>query len=133
MTPTLSETHYRMPKWAFPVAMVSCAVLALPYWLEVSNCRYQFLAFLSCAGVVFMGVEPLFKWEDRLPHILSVCVAGVSAFIWAVLTDWVASCALLVVMAVLTLMYTNNWVKTYWVLVVELGLFVLIYSMLLFT
>lgn len=127
ITTTLSETHYHLPKWIFPVAMISCSILALPYWLEVSNTNYQFLAFLSCAGIIFLGVAPFFKDEDKILHMTAVYISCISAFIWAILTNWVVPCGLMVVMGVLIFLY-----RKYWALIAELGLFICIYLMLLF-
>lgn len=125
ITTTLSETHYHLPKWMFPIAMISSALLILPYWLEV-NTQFQFLAFISCAGIVFLGAAPLFKNEDRKIHITAVFVAGISALIWALITNWVVTCILAVIMGILMLVF-----KKYWALIMELSMFVCIYLMLL--
>lgn len=125
ITTTLSETHYSLPKWIFPVAMISSALLILPYWLE-ANEKYQFLAFISCSGIVFLGAAPLFKNEDRKIHITAVFVAGISALIWALITNWILTCILAVIMGILMLAF-----KKYWALIMELSMFVCIYLMLL--
>lgn len=125
LKPTLSETHYCMPKWAFPIAMISCAALVLPYWLVVSGCL-EFLAFLSCAGIMMVGAAPLFKTQDRKLHMGAVCMAIISALTWAFLTNWIIPSILLAIMAALIIKY-----KEYWILILELGMFTCIYLMLL--
>lgn len=126
VTPTLSETHYHLPKWQFPCAMTSMAVLALPYWLEYNE-DWQFLAFISCVGIMLLGAAPLFKTQDRKIHISAVCVAGVSALIWCLIMNWIVTCLLAVLACGLILNY-----KKYWALIMEITMFVCVYFILLF-
>lgn len=123
---SISETHYYNKKWMFPITIVLCTILVLPYWLEISNENYEFLAFISCAGLIFIGAAPLFKDRDRKIHIGAVYVAGISALIWALLTNWIIPCILIIPMIILILKY-----KKYWVLIMELSIFTCIYFMLL--
>lgn len=123
---SLSETHYYNKKWMFPITIILCSILVLPYWLEVSNENYEFLPFISCAGLILLGAAPLFKDEDRKIHIGSVYVAGISALIWAFLTNWIIPCILIIPMLALILKY-----KTYRILIMELSMFICIYLMLL--
>lgn len=125
ITTTLSETHYNLPRWMFPIAMISMAVLALPYWLEYNE-DWQFLAFFSCAGIILLGAAPLFKREDRIIHISSVCVAGISAFVWCLLINWIVTCLLAIIMCGLALNY-----RKYWGLIMEITMFVCVYFILL--
>lgn len=65
---SVSDTYYQLdkwghPKWLFQAAMIVPAFLLLPAWLDVSPVEIQFLAFLSGAGLIFVGAAPCFKLE----------------------------------------------------------------------
>lgn len=67
---SLSDTYYILkdkhrPSWLFQLAMVLCPMLLVPVWLELSSDSVQFLSFLACGGLMFVGTAPLFK-EDYL-------------------------------------------------------------------
>lgn len=62
---SLSDTYYQLkkrnrPAWLFQMAMIIPAMLLMPVWLECSSGNLQFLAFLSCGGLMFVGSAPLF-------------------------------------------------------------------------
>lgn len=49
---------------------------------------YQFLAFLMCAGLCFVGVAPNFKnGLDRPIHIAGASIAGLCSQIWTTLEE----------------------------------------------
>ena len=49
-------------KYLFPVMMFSVAGLLMPAWLEATEGSYlQFLSFLTCAAIMFVGAVPNFK------------------------------------------------------------------------
>lgn len=125
ITTTLSETHYHLPRWIFPTAMISMALLVLPYWLE-ANTQYQFLVFFSCVGIMLLGAAPLFKDIDRKTHIASVIFAGITALIWCGLTNWLITLICAVICGLLCLIW-----RKYWALIMELAMFVCVYLILL--
>ena len=60
---SVSETYYLLricgkPAWLFQAAMMACALLLLPAWLELSSPHLQFLAFLCCGSLIFVGAAP---------------------------------------------------------------------------
>ena len=67
---SLSDTYYILkdkhrPSWLFQLAMVLCPMLLVPVCFELSSESVQFLSFLACGGLMFVGTAPLFK-EDYL-------------------------------------------------------------------
>lgn len=51
-------------KWMFAVVMVGIGLLLMPFLLEKASEETEFLAFLSMAGVVGVGVNPLIGGRD---------------------------------------------------------------------
>lgn len=85
---SISDTYYQLEKrgkkkWLFQLAMIVPAMLLLPAWLECSDENIQFLAFLSCGGLMFVGAAPCFKLElDGKVHYAATAICGTSAVLW---------------------------------------------------
>lgn len=85
---SLSATYYLMKDngWMFQALMVFCGIGLLPSWMNVSSDDWQFLVFLSCAGIVFTGIAPAFKLKlEGAVHYSSAVVCCVSAVLWILL------------------------------------------------
>lgn len=89
---SISDTYYQLkkrnkPAWLFQLTMIVCAFTLVPAWLEVLDGKsYQCLAFLSCAGMVFIGACPTFKLElEGKIHYISTAVCGLSALAWCII------------------------------------------------
>ena len=55
---SLSATYYLWPKWIFPSVMTLVGFSLLPVWLEATEgSNLQFLSFLSCLSIIFIGCE----------------------------------------------------------------------------
>lgn len=89
---SLSDTYYILkekhrPSWLFQLAMVLCPMLLVPVWLELSSESVQFLSFLACGGLMFVGTAPLFKEEfQRKVHFGGTIVAVQGTTLWLVLS-----------------------------------------------
>lgn len=85
---SVSDTYYQLgkrgrKKWLFQLAMIVPAMLLLPAWLDCSSENIQFLAFLSCGGLMFVGAAPCFKLElDGKVHYAATAICGTSAVLW---------------------------------------------------
>lgn len=85
---SISDTYYQLEKrgkkkWIFQLAMIVPAMLLLPAWLECSGEKTQFLAFLACGGLMFVGAAPCFKLElDGKVHYAATAICGTSAVLW---------------------------------------------------
>lgn len=93
---SLSMTFYLLQEkknWTrifFPIMMVSMAFLLLPAWLEISiGSSFQFLAFLTVTGIIFVGAVPTFKSSDleNTVHMTSAIVAAIFAILWVILVS----------------------------------------------
>lgn len=89
---SLSDTYYQLkkrgrPAWLFQVAMIVPAMLLVPVWIECSSENLQFLAFLSCGGLMFVGTAPLFKEEFQgRVHYTGTAISGLAAILWLCLS-----------------------------------------------
>lgn len=88
----LSATYYLLPKHKvlFQIAMIAAGFLALPAWIEASPENWQFLAFLGCAGLVFIGAASAFldHFEGKV-HYTATAIAAASAILWLILaSEW---------------------------------------------
>lgn len=87
---SLSDTYYLLqkrnrPKWLFQAAMILPAMVLMPVWIECSSENIQYLAFLSCGGLMFVGSAPLFKEEFQSKvHYVGAVISGVAMILWVV-------------------------------------------------
>lgn len=82
---SLSDTFYLLGKrgWLFQCVLGVFGGLLMPVWLEVSFENAEFLAFLACAGLLFVAAAPCFKVElEGKVHYTAAVVCCVAAFIW---------------------------------------------------
>lgn len=89
---SISDTFYSLDhKVWFGFSMISSALLLMPAILDRTPESYQFLAFLMCAGLCFVGVAPNFKaGMDRPVHIVATTIAALCSQAWVALTlPWV--------------------------------------------
>ena len=81
---SLSDTYYLWNKWVFPSVMWFTGFVLLPYWLEyTTNTNWEFLPFISCLGVVFVGALPNIR-TDRVEykiHMFCAYLASLAAII----------------------------------------------------
>lgn len=90
---SLSATYYLWPKWVFPSVMTLVGFSLLPVWLETTaGSNLQFLSFLSCLSVIFMGCAPDYrndKGEYRV-HMICAYIACATALLslMFVLGNW---------------------------------------------
>lgn len=101
---SVSDTYYillrkRRPAWLFQLAMILTGGLLLPAWLEASPENLQFLAFLACSALIFVGAAPSFKvGHERVIHIAATVVSGLSTLAWEVASGyWIVPAIMLAV------------------------------------
>lgn len=88
---SLSATYYLLGEkgWLTQLVFILTGIGLLPSWMNESSESLQFLAFLSCGGLMFVGSAPMF----RLPlqgavHYISAIVCCVSAVLWVILMGY---------------------------------------------
>lgn len=71
---TLSDTYYLWPKWVFPTVMTLVGFCLLPTWLDATEgSNLQFLSFMSCVGLIFVGCVPDFRNDKNQYKIHVIC------------------------------------------------------------
>ena len=93
----VSSIYYMMDKhgWVFQVYIIMFAALMMVCLLD-SGLGVQCLAFLSCAGLMFVGAAPRFLDEsERKVHKTAAIVSAVASVGWCLTVDWKIVVALL--------------------------------------
>ena len=112
--PSISDNYYvsKQP-WTFTIAMWTVAFTMLPPMLSATTEAFQFTAFLSCAGIAFVGAAAAYKQSlTNTVHIAGAVTAALFAIIWAY-----TICPPLPTIAILTAAYILIAVrrhKVYW-------------------
>jgi hypothetical protein len=129
---SLSDTYYILkdkhrPSWLFQLAMVLCPMLLVPVWLELSSDSVQFLSFLACGGLMFVGTAPLFKEGfQRKVHFGGTIVAGLGTTLWLLFSGmWYVPCVFFFAFGIVMLL------KKKWLFWLEMALFASAYTGLL--
>lgn len=102
-------------------------MLLVPVWLELSSESVQFLSFLACGGLMFVGTAPLFKEEfQRKVHFGGTIVAGLGTTLWLLFSGmWYIPSAFFFVSGIVMLF------KKKWLFWLEMALFASAYTGLL--
>ena len=126
---SLSDTYYQLkkrncPAWLFQLAMIVPAMLLMPVWIGCSNGNFQFLAFLACGGLMFVGTAPLFKEEFQgKVHYTGTAVAGLATVLWTCLSGMWYLPAIAFPVAGLVMLRHRKWL--FWT---EMAAFVCAYA-----
>ena len=91
---SLSNTYYMYKekkewlKYLFPIMIFSVIGLLMPAWLEATEGSYlQFLSFLTCGSIMFVGAAPNFrgsKIESKVHEVSAIC-AAIFSVLWSIL------------------------------------------------
>ena len=88
---SISDTYYRLESrkegsgWVFTIWTWVILFTLIPVWMDVSTENTQFLVFLSCAGLGFVGAAPQFKVANHSKvHFAGAGICALSAVLWAV-------------------------------------------------
>lgn len=86
---SLSETYYLLPSkinLLFYMAMLLTAFPILIFWLDIAEGTSQFLVFLSCSGLIFVGTAPKFKtnFQGKV-HSYSAYGAAALSSLWTLI------------------------------------------------
>ena len=112
--PSISDNYYvSKHPWTFTLAMWTVAFMMLPPMLSATTEAFQFMAFLSCAGIAFVGAAAAYKQSmTNTVHTIGAVIAALFAVIWAY-----TICPPLPTIAILTAAYILIAVrrhKVYW-------------------
>lgn len=84
---SISDSYYLLGKqgWMFQVTLFLVAFSVMPTLINKSSEDTQFLAFLSCAGLIFVGAAPFFKRTfDGKIHFISAAICCVGLVLWQI-------------------------------------------------
>lgn len=120
---SLSATYYLFKervdnlKYLFPAMIVMMVVFMTPCWLELSKySAFQFTAFLSIGGLLFVGATPAFRDSemDSKIHDVAAYLCAILAVLWIVLVTPYWYILLIVCIVVGALAYvTKTWKTSY--------------------
>lgn len=132
---SLSETYYLWPKWVFPIIMLLIAITLLPVWLELlEGSNFQFLSFITCASIIFVGCAADFK-SDKLEyrvHSIAAYLAAIASIIAIIfaLGTWEFLISSFITVFGLNLLFNKN-IKNSYLYCIEYSLFLSIYVSIL--
>ena len=137
---SLSMTYYLFKdkvdtlKFLFPSMMTVLTVLLMPCWLTISEgSPYQFTAFLSAAGILFVGAAPAFKSSslENMVHQVAayICAAAAIAWICLVTPYWWIILIVFIIIALIAYL-TKTW-KTSYIYWLEMVAFVSTFTTIL--
>lgn len=78
----ISEIYYGTGRsWLMPVTLIALALSFLPIMLDIGG--QQWLAFLTCMGLAFVGAAPAYLSEgERSVHKGAAILAAVTGTLW---------------------------------------------------
>jgi len=88
---SVSASYYSLKKYGdLGVFTMFCWGVAFPlliYWIEFSQSDWNFLPFLACSGLMFVGASPAFRdleFEEKV-HTISALICLICSYLWALL------------------------------------------------
>lgn len=134
----LSATHYIWhPNWIFPIVMIAISGLLLPVWLELlEGSNFQFLAFITCASIIFIGFTPDYKNDKLECKIHSICtyiacLTSIAAI--SIVMGYLDILLTYIIVTFITSLVIDGFktLKEIWLYLIELVLFLTVYSSIL--
>lgn len=90
---SISDSYYLLGNrgWMFQVTLFLVAFSVMPTLIDKSSEDTQFLAFLSCAGLIFVGAAPFFKRQfDNKVHFISAAICCGGLVLWQIFNaSWI--------------------------------------------
>lgn len=110
---SLSSTYYALGKngWIFQVLLASSAGLLLPVWIESSGQGHEWMAFISCMGLLFVAAAPAFRMQMQgAVHYTSAAVCCIAAVCWQTAEGlWDVTLWFTLIFGTLCLMKRKQW------------------------
>lgn len=129
---SLSASFYNLREhnlgFLFTIFCWTAAFPLLIYWIEYSPNDWNFLPFISCVGLMFVGTAPAFKDHEleKKVHTGAALICAISSYTWTILyTSLFLSINFILLSILLYFLLKKN--KTYWI---EMLAFINLYSQL---
>lgn len=128
----LSDTYYIWPKWVFPVVMMLISWTLMPNLLNLTEgSNWQFLSFLTCMGLTFIGLSPdyLDNKLDYKVHSICAYVIALTSILLIILVvhKYLLLLDILIKIIILSLIFTKKYIKDCWLYWLETSLFLSVY------
>lgn len=129
---SVSDTFYLLPpkrRWLFTAFCLTVGAPLLPAWIVLAGENLQFLPFLSCAGLLFVGAAAQFKAElVGNVHYVAAGICLVASLLWIILDTplWWLAALIYATAGVMAWRERRNWL--FWV---EIAAFVSVYAVVL--
>ena len=109
--PSLSHSYYELGKqgWMFQLTLISVVFLLMPQLLELTPESFQFVAFLTAAPIMFVGVAANFMdggMAKKVHYTAAYLSAGLSLLLVVLLAIFVNWVVILTVPIALAIFYS---------------------------
>ncbi len=131
--PSISDSYYALRKHNISLPFtLFCWGTAFPlmiYWIELLHNDWNFLPFIACGGLLFVGASPAFKdlELERKVHSISAIICTIAAYTWTFLYGSIFLGINFILLSII-LYFILKRNKIYWL---ELIAFINIYTQLL--
>lgn len=111
----IGDKRKRNYGWVFTAVMVTCAVLMMVCMLDTGK-GVQFLAFIGCVGLMFVGFAPNYLDADDYPiHKVGALVAAAGGVGWCMSVCWVPTAVIaLIYLLLVSCSYDDEGYKPIW-------------------
>ena len=111
----IGDKNKRNCGWVFTAVMVTCAILMMVCMLDTGK-GVQFLAFIGCVGLMFVGAAPNYLDADDYPiHKGGAIVAAIGCVGWSLSVCWVPTAVIALIYLLLVSCSDDNEVyKPVW-------------------
>lgn len=110
---SLSSTYYALGKngWFFQILLAAAAGLLLPVWIESSEQGHEWMAFISCMGLLFVAAAPAFRMQMQgAVHYTSAAVCCIAAVCWQLVEElWDVTLWFAFLAGMLCLAFRKQW------------------------
>lgn len=110
---SLSATYYTLGKHGrvFQLVMFLLAFMLFLVWPQLGSDNHTFLAFLSCASLLFVAAAPAFRLSlDGAVHYTSAVICCVCAVLWQIFEGlWDITLWFAFIGSMLSLMWRDKW------------------------
>lgn len=132
--PSVSDSYYALKKHnmsaQFTIFCWGTAFPLLIYWIELLPNDWNFLPFIACGSLMFVGASPAFRdfKLENTTHKISAIVCLISSYTWSVLYGSAFLNVSFIALSVLLYLILRNR-KVYWV---EVAAFINIYAHMIY-
>lgn len=119
---SFSSVYYALERngWVFQALIIGIAATLLPVWLSVSDV-HQWMAFIACGGLMFVGAAPAFRIPlYGMVHYSAAILCCASAIAWQVFSSlWDVTLWFGMLGGMASLMWKEKW--CWWVELAVMG------------